>query len=77
MADMHVRYFFYSHDQHEEKKKLAKNMNQTYVPGNVMVNGQMRPFTYISSTNKATYADSRLITSGRIDSVHHTPERYE
>lgn len=52
-------------------------MNQSYFPGQVIVNGQAQPFTSMTSKQTSNYADAKLVTSGRLDKVHHTPERYE
>lgn len=75
--DIHQRFFFFSHTQLEEKKKIAAKMNQSYFPGQVIVNGQAQPFTSMTSKQTSNYADAKLVTSGRLDKVHHTPERYE
>lgn len=75
--DIHQRFFFFSHTQLEEKKKIASKMNQEYTPGMVMVNGQMQPFTTMTNKQSINYPDAKLVASGRIDKIHHTPERYE
>ena len=43
----------------------------------VMVNGQMQPFTTMTNKQSINYPDAKLVASGRIDKIHHTPERYE
>lgn len=75
--DIHQRSFFYSHEEHLEKNRLAGLLNQIYVPGLVMVNGQMRSYTTITNKNTCKYNDAKLITEGRIDKIHHIPERFE
>lgn len=75
--DIHQRVFFYSHEQHEEKKKIASRMNQQYTPGQVMVNGQLRSFTEMSMRNTSKFDDAKIITEGRIDKIYHIAERFD
>ena len=59
-----TKYFFYSYEQLNMRKKVESNMGKKFKVGHVVVNGVRKPFTEMSSSDKSRYADAKLVAYG-------------
>lgn len=61
---MAYKYFLFSKDQMDFRKKMDSKIGKTYRPGYVIVNGRRKNITEINSTGKSTYTDVQIIAEG-------------
>lgn len=66
------RYFLYSRDQHKTRVEIEKTIGRTFVPGKVLINGQWKTFTEISSTPNNSFADATLVAEGYIEDMKYS-----
>ena len=57
-------YFLYSEQQYSTRKELEAKLCRKFVPGVVIVNGQKKKFTEMSTKNANIYPDTSVIAEG-------------
>ena len=63
-------YFLYSSAQHKMRSQVESMLGKIFVPGQVLVNGNWKQFTQISSTpDSKMYRDAKLVAQGYLDSM--------
>lgn len=66
------RYFLYSQAMEVMRTELEARVNKLFIPGKVLVNGDWKPFTQLStSAENNAYADSKLVTKGYTDEIQY------
>lgn len=69
---MAVKYFLYSREQDQFRRKVEAGMGKNYHPGMVIANGVSKPYTEISSTpSSKRYPDAVIVTSGEIENIRY------
>lgn len=59
-----LRYFLYSAEQFKMRSELEKKLGKTYMAGMVIVNGERKLFTELSTVPSSRFSDFKIITSG-------------
>lgn len=72
---IYFRYFVYSKTQAKEFEQVNKAMNtDTHRLGTVIVNGIQKYYTEkVRDLSKCRYGDSKVVASGDIRKIKHTP----
>ena len=69
---MATKYFLYSREHDQFRRKVEAGMGRKYHPGMVIANGVSKPFTEISSTpSSKRYPDAIVVISGEIESIRY------
>ena len=68
------KYFIYSREQHEERKRIEEAVGYSYVPGKVLKTGKWRDYTSMSSSPNTRYSDAVVICEGYLDDIKYSPE---
>ncbi len=58
---MATKYFFYSSEQLNLRKKIEKNMGKKFSVGIVIINGRRKPFTEMSTRSTSRFPDAKLV----------------
>lgn len=61
---MAYKYFLFSKDQMDFRKRMDAKVGKTYRPGYVIVGGRRKNITEINSTGRSNYTDVQLIAEG-------------
>ena len=61
---MAYKFFLFSKDQMDFRKKMDSKMGKTYKPGYVIVGGKRKTITEINSSGKSSYTDVIVIAEG-------------
>lgn len=62
--DVYV-YFIYSESQEKFRSEIEKTMSRKFIPGTVMVRGEKRKYTEMSTTNtQGIHPDAKIIAEG-------------
>ena len=59
-----TKYFLYSYEQLKFRKELEQKMGKKFRVGHVIVNGNRKPFTELSSTSKSRFSDAIIVAEG-------------
>ena len=70
---MSYKYFLYSSQQMEFRKKMENKLGRTFKVGHVFVKGRRIPFTELSSSPKSQYSDAKVIAEGEETTFKYTP----
>lgn len=63
-------YFLYSDEQLRLRTEVESKLNKKFVPGEVLVNGDWKEFTQISTSPTSTmFVDTKVIAEGYIDKM--------
>ncbi len=73
MAQDRYVYFLYSEQQKKNRAELEAKLCRNFVPGKVLVNGQMKRFTEMSSKSTTIYPDTVVIAEGYISTFKYIP----
>ena len=68
------KYFIYSREQHDERRKIEESAGYSYVPGKVLKTGRWREYTALSNTPYTKYSDAVIICEGYLDEIKYTQE---
>lgn len=58
---MATKYFFYSSEQLNLRKKIEHNMGKKFSVGMIIVNGNRKPFTELSYRSTSRFPDAKLV----------------
>lgn len=66
-------YFLFSADQIKEKNKILYNTGKVFEPGTVIINGNRKKFTQLSTKPTIPrYIDAEIVAQGIIDNFIYT-----
>lgn len=72
---MAYKYFHYSNQQLEFRKKIEAKMGLTFKLGVVFTKGKRRSFTELSSSPNSIYSDDKIVAEGEESSFNFTLPR--
>lgn len=68
-----IKYFLFSAEQLRFRKKIEEQMGRIFNVGTVIVNGERKPFTEISSSSiSPRFSDSTVVASGKLNEMNYT-----
>lgn len=71
------KYFIFSREQLDTRKKVEETIGKKYIPGEVIVKGKKQLFTEITETPSARYKDSIVVVKGKLSEFRYTlPKSY-
>ncbi len=70
---MAIKYFLYSSEQLNFRRKIEEKMGHKFRVGTVVYNGERKPFTEISSSPTSRYADAKVVAKGDPSLMTYTP----
>lgn len=71
--DSDIVYFLYSAEQLKFRREIEKKMGRTFNVGHVIVDGNRKPFTEISSSPVSSrFSDSEVVASGKLEDMNFT-----
>lgn len=66
-------YFLYSSAQHKMRQQVEEQLGRKFIPGRVLVNGNWKTFTQISSSpSNIAYGDAKIVAKGYLDEMNYT-----
>lgn len=66
-------YFLYSSAQLKMRQEVEEKIGRKFVPGQVLVGGNWKTFTQISSSpNNIMYGDAKIVAKGYLDEMTYT-----
>lgn len=69
-----IKYFLYSKEQVDFRKKIESKMGRVYSPGYVIVGGMKKQYSEISSKPYSDrYSDANIVASGDINDMVYMP----
>ena len=71
--DNNIMYFLYSTEQYKEKNNILNKAGKVYTPGTVVVNGQKKSYTQLSSKKVIErFIDAKVVAEGNPKSMIYT-----
>ena len=64
-------YFICSATQHNLRETIDASIGKVFIPGEVLVNGQWKKYTQLSTSPNSTYSDAIIITKGYLDKIRY------
>ena len=67
MSDEQEYIFLFSREQLKVKKETEKEIHRVYVPKEVRVGGEFKPYTEkVTDIKNASYSDAVIVTTGKV-----------
>lgn len=75
---MATKYFLFSSQQLEDRKRMEEKLGKRFVAGSVVVNGARKSFTELSSNPTSRYSDAKIVLqTDDIKSIKYTMPKGE